>query len=57
MKKFNLKMVDGYSAKEGVMKITKGAMVIMKGKKIGNFIQVAREHNYRWSCSVHFGNE
>ena len=26
----------GYSTKNGVMKITKDAMVIMKGKKIGN---------------------
>jgi len=40
MKKFNLKMVDGYSAKEGVMKITKGAMVIMKGKQIGNLYKL-----------------
>ena len=28
-------LVYGYSAKNGVMKITKGAMVIMKGNKIG----------------------
>jgi hypothetical protein len=30
----------GYSAKDGVMKITKGAMVIMKGKKIGNLYKL-----------------
>ena len=30
----------GYSAKDGVMKITKGAMVIMKGKKICNLYKL-----------------
>jgi hypothetical protein len=30
----------GYSAKDGVIKITKGAMVIMKGKKIGNLYKL-----------------
>jgi hypothetical protein len=30
----------GYSAKDGVMKITKGTMVIMKGKKIGNLYKL-----------------
>jgi hypothetical protein len=30
----------GYLAKDGVMKITKGAMVIMKGKKIGNLYKL-----------------
>jgi hypothetical protein len=30
----------GYSAKDGVIKITKGTMVIMKGKKIGNLYKL-----------------
>jgi hypothetical protein len=30
----------GYSAKDGVMKIAKGAMVIIKGKKIGNLCKL-----------------
>jgi hypothetical protein len=34
---------NGYSAKNGVMKITKGAMVIMKGNKIGNLYKLLQD--------------
>jgi hypothetical protein len=30
----------GYLANDGVMKITKGALVVMKGKKIGNLYEL-----------------
>jgi hypothetical protein len=33
----------GYSAKNRVMKITKGAMVILKGKKIGNLCKLLED--------------